>query len=257
MNAEIKSEGLPFLSVITVVLNGERHLDQAIQSVISQTYGNIEYIIIDGGSTDGSLKIINQYRDQIDRIVSEPDQGIADAMNKGINLASGDYLIFLHADDYFYCQTSIADTLGSLDSRHEIILCDIIFGAQQRKMSPRGLTFWMNFKTGIFHQGAICNRKLFNDVGDFDNQFRITMDYDFFLRAYRKGVTAKKCPIVLSVMRDTGISSSRNWNDLLRRFNEEKKVHEKNCTSAAMKYLYSLYWLLYLPYRRLKSCMQG
>jgi glycosyltransferase involved in cell wall biosynthesis len=98
----------PLISVITVVFNGEKHLEKTIQSVINQTYDNVEYIIIDGASTDGTLDIISKYNDHLDYWVSEPDNGIYDAMNKGATIANGDWLYFIGADDVLYdCFSSL------------------------------------------------------------------------------------------------------------------------------------------------------
>ena len=92
----------PKFSIITVTYNAEAVLEDTIQSVISQTYHHVEYILVDGASKDGTLSIIDRYRDRITRIVSEPDKGLYDAMNKGIRLATGDYLCFLNAGDSFH-----------------------------------------------------------------------------------------------------------------------------------------------------------
>jgi len=99
----------PLISIITVVYNGEKYLEETIQSVINQTYDNIEYIIIDGGSTDGTLDIINKYKDKIDYWVSEKDSGIYDAMNKGIDLATGEWINFMNAGDYFFDYSTITN----------------------------------------------------------------------------------------------------------------------------------------------------
>ena len=97
----------PLVSIITVVLNGERFLAECIQSVISQDYDNLEYIIVDGGSRDGTLDIIRHYEDRIDYWLSEPDEGLYDALNKGVKLSNGDIFSALHADDAYYNQTVI------------------------------------------------------------------------------------------------------------------------------------------------------
>lgn len=240
----------PLISIITIALNAEIYLEQTIQSVLNQTYKNIEYIIVDGGSTDGTLGVIEKYKNAIDHIISEKDEGIADAMNKGVSLASGDYIIFLHADDYFHHDTCLEESIKFLEVTTDILACRIQFGKDQKIITPTGFNFWTNFK-GMPHQGILCRRSLIESLHGFDTQFKICMDYDLLLRAYQNGARLKKAPVVLSVMRDTGISSLRDWKNLRFRFAEEKRVHEKNCRSLLMGVLYKIYWLLYLPYRRL------
>lgn len=240
----------PLISIITITLNAEIYLEQTIQSVLNQTYKNIEYIIVDGGSTDGTLGVIEKYKNAIAHIISEKDEGIADAMNKGVSLASGDYIIFLHADDYFHHDTCLEESIKFLEVTTDILACRIQFGKDQKIITPTGFNFWTNFK-GMPHQGILCRRSLIESLHGFDTQFKICMDYDLLLRAYQNGARLKKAPVVLSVMRDTGISSLRDWKNLRFRFAEEKRVHEKNCRSLLMGVLYKIYWLLYLPYRRL------
>jgi len=240
----------PLISIITIALNAEIYLEQTIQSVLNQTCKNIEYIIVDGGSTDGTLGVIEKYKNAIDHIISEKDEGIADAMNKGVSLASGDYIIFLHADDYFHHDTCLEESIKFLEVTTDILACRIQFGKDQKIITPTGFNFWTNFK-GMPHQGILCRRSLIESLHGFDTQFKICMDYDLLLRAYQNGARLKKAPVVLSVMRDTGISSLRDWKNLRFRFAEEKRVHEKNCRSLLMGVLYKIYWLLYLPYRRL------
>ncbi|MCU7835973.1 MAG: glycosyltransferase [gamma proteobacterium symbiont of Taylorina sp.] len=242
----------PLLTVITVVYNGEKHIEQTVLSVLSQTYRYIEYIIIDGNSIDNTLNIINLYEDQINCIISEPDNGISDAMNKGVLNSCGDFLIFLHADDYFYSDDVLQKAVKYIDDDTDILLTDIQFGKELRRRKPRRFNFWMNFKTGVFHQGSICSRKLFNKIGNFDEKFKIAMDYDFFLRAFHNKIKWKYCPIILSVMRETGVSSQIDCLSLSKRFAEEKKIHEKNSQSYVMELMYLCYWLMYLPYRKLK-----
>jgi glycosyltransferase involved in cell wall biosynthesis len=244
------SSGQPLITVITVVYNGDKHLEQTIQSVIHQTYNNLEYIVIDGSSTDKTLDIIRQYEGMIDYWLSEQDQGIADAMNKAIALATGEYLVFIHADDYFECNDSLKIAIQQVNES-EIVLFDILYGANLKKLSPRGFNFWINFKTGVYHQASLCRREVFNGIGGFDTDFKIAMDYDFFLRAYRRGVINQSLPSVLSVMRDTGISSRKDIDSVLERLAEERKVHDKNCPHFLMATLYKGYWFFYMFYKKL------
>lgn len=244
----------PFISIITVSLDAEAHIEQTIQSVLSQTYKNIEYIIVDGASADRTVDIINRYREKINCFISETDQGIADAMNKGAARATGDYLLFLHADDYLKEPGSLQKAVEYLSDATDILACSIQFGKQLAQYTPRGFNFWTNFKQGIHHQGVLCKKSVFDG---FDTRFKIAMDYDFFLRAYRKNRCLVIAPLVLSVMRDTGISSRKDWKTLAERFAEERQVHDKNCPSIFMKLLYKIYWMLYLPYRYLCFLITG
>jgi len=107
----------------------------------------------------------------------------------------------------------------------------------------------MYLKDKIFHQGTLCNKILFEKIGKFDTDFKIAMDYDFFLRAYNQNAKIKIINDVLTVMRDTGVSSQTDWLSLKKRFAEEKKVHFKNCDLWLGKILYHLYWFCYLSYR--------
>ena len=242
------------VSIVTITHNSERFLAHTIESVVKQTYPHLEYIIVDGGSTDGTLEIVDRYRDRITHCVSEPDDGIADAMNKGLALATGDYIYFLHSDDFLEDDESIARAAESFAPDHEILLFDIYLEKDgvRTLQKPRGFGAWMNFKTGVYHQSAICAASVFERIGGFDTNFRITMDYDFFLRAYRHGVEARIVDLPLATMRLVGVSSRDDWGSLRCRFAEERKVHTKNCHSIWMRLVYALYWALYLPYRRLR-----
>ncbi len=246
----------PLVSVITISLNADKYIEQTIQSVLDQTYDNIDYVIVDGGSTDKTLNIVSKYQSNIDHFVSEKDEGIADAMNKGVALARGEYIIFLHADDYFYENESLAHAMTYIDADTDILACNILYGKDMKIMRPRGFNFWFNFKQGLFHQGIICSRSLFSLLKGFDETFKVTMDYDFLLRSYRMRANLVKAPLVLSVMRDAGISARKDWPGLIDRFNDERKAHEKNCPSIAMGVLYKVYWSLYLPYRFILYCVR-
>jgi len=240
------------ISIITITLNAERYLGQTIPSVVNQTYSNREYIIVDGGSTDGTLDIIKKYESEIDNWISEPDKGIADAMNKGIDLATGDYILFLHSDDYLVNSSVLERASEYLGDRFDIFFFQVLhdINEQNQVSSNRSLGWLTNFKMGSCHQGQLCSRKLFQKIGKFDTSFKIDMDYDLILRAYRAGASCNSVNMPLAVMRLIGVSSRRDWSSLRQRFSEEKRVHLKNCPNKLMGILYRLYWLLYLPYRK-------
>ena len=246
------------ISIITICFNSAQYLEQTIRSVTGQTYADREYIVIDGGSTDGTVDIVRKYEDKIDKWISEPDHGIADAMNKGLAMANGDYVIFIHSDDYFVDANVISTAVSYMSEEQDVYLFDIFLekNGERKLHRPRGFNWWMNLKTGVFHQSVICRRDLFEQIGYFDTSFKITMDYDFFLRAYWAGVRAKKIAFPLSVMRLVGISSRCDWLGLRQRLAEERRCHRKNCPSPATGLLYRLYWYFYPAIKFSRSKMR-
>ncbi len=244
----------PLISVVTVVFNGEANLEQTIQSVINQTYDNVEYIIIDGGSTDGSRSIIEKYDSCVSYWLSEPDRGIADAMNKGLQLSIGDYFLLLHSDDYLLEPDTLERAVHYLKDPSPICAFSLYFdyNGQRQLTHPKPWNWRMNFKTSLLHQAVICRRDLFEQIGGFDAQFKIAMDYDFFLRAYREGINVRYINIPISVMRKIGVSAQTDDATLRRRFLEEKTVHRKNSSSMWLNLIYMAYWVAYPLYRMCK-----
>lgn len=248
----------PKISVITVTLNADRYLNHTIQSVKEQTYKNLEYIVIDGGSTDSTLDILKSNEGHIDHWVSSKDKGIADAMNKGINLASGDYVIFIQSDDYLHDKNSIKDAAKYLDKNNDILICKVAVldeGNTKRLTNNMRLCFLTNFKMGSCHQGQIISRNLLVRLGMYDTSFKISMDYDFLLSAYRNGASSKSVDLVIAAMREGGISSRRDWENLRKRFSEEKRIHFKHCKNYHMRFLYLIYWLIYPVYWRCRNIL--
>lgn len=202
---------LPLITVITVVFNGEKYLEQTIQSVINQTYPNVEYIIIDGGSTDGTLDIIKKYEDYIDYWVSEKDRGIADAWNKGIELAIGDIIGILNSDDWYESDT-FEEVTNCIDIRKPQIIYGIckrineeneIISIIDNIFLEKKLYLSFNFS----HTTCFKTKKVYKNIGFFNIKYTIAFDVDFLLRAYKSGVTFKKCKNV-TYMRLGGISTS-------------------------------------------------
>jgi glycosyltransferase involved in cell wall biosynthesis len=180
----------PLVSIITAVYNSERFLEKTIQSVISQTYENIEYIIIDGGSIDGSINIIKKYHGAIDYWISEPDKGIYEAFNKGVLVSKGDWVSFLGAGDMYYEKAienyvdrifeSREKDLEYISSRNELISEEgkvlRIIGSQWQ---------WKHFKRqmSVAHVGSLHHKRLFQKYGYFDPTYKISGDYELLLRA--------------------------------------------------------------------------
>lgn len=182
-------ENKPLISIITVVFNGEKYLEETIQSVINQTYDNMEYIIIDGGSTDGTLDIIKKYEDRIDYWVSERDEGIYDAMNKGIMLCAGDIVGIVNADDYIYKNTllNIQNALekNSFDYTYgDIDLLDqngVIYG-KTRSMNENEAQKRKYKEMPFPHPTVFVCMNVYKEIGIFDTRFKLSADYDFLLK---------------------------------------------------------------------------
>lgn len=177
------------ISVVTVCYNCVNEIEETILSVLNQTYDNIEYIVIDGASTDGTVDIIRKYTDRITYWVSEPDKGIYDAMNKGIAVASGDYINFMNAGDRF-AERKVMENI--FDDEKNIAGCDIIYGNAifaypwgKVLIKPRSLTDFKSFDP-IFHQSSFTRLSLLKTT-PFDISYKIAGDYNFFYHSYING----------------------------------------------------------------------
>lgn len=247
----------PNFSVITAVFNGVDHLESCLHSVSRQDGNSVEHIVIDGGSTDGSVDILKRNAGGLRYWVSEPDHGIGDAMNKGIRQAQGEWVIFLHSDDEFLANDSLASVHEALAKTHaDIVGFPILFGTGDswRVLKPRGGNAWLRFKSGFLHQGTFIRRSVFEKIGEHDTRFRIAMDYEFFLRAMMRGVPMETLNSPLTTrMRNTGVSSQLDWDSLSRRLDEERDVHALHAGSPLQRLVYACYWALYRPYRRLRA----
>ena len=212
-------------SIITVTYNAAGCLEQTIQSVISQSYSGIEYIIIDGHSHDGTQEIIRRYESQIARWISEPDKGLYDAMNKGLSLATGDYVWFINAGDLIYSNDTVQKIVNQLDKEQ---LPDIIYGetlmsdaqgntlGMRRLKTPERLT-WKSFKMGMLvcHQSFIVKREI---AETYDMQYRFTADFDWCIRCMKKADLLFNTHLILSRFLEAGISSANRKESLKERY---------------------------------------
>lgn len=198
----------PLISIITVVYNGQKYLEETIKSVTSQTYENIEYIIIDGGSTDGTLDIIRKYEEKITYWVSERDRGIYDAMNKGVTVSNGDWINFMNAGDRFYS----ADTVSNIFAK-ERINCDIIYGDLALDYGAfsryqKALRIKHIWKGMIFsHQSCFISGNLHRKKS-YSLEYSIGADFDFFYSSYLLGANFEYIPVAISVMSTNGLSDT-------------------------------------------------
>lgn len=180
------------ISIITVSYNSAKTIEQTIKSVISQSHREVEYIIIDGGSTDGTIEIIEKYSKNIDFWVSEPDEGIYAAMNKGVKKATGDIVAFLNSDDW-YVETAL-EIVNSYFFKDDI---DILMGwanmiANDEVVALRKINIESIFySTPCCHQACFAKKSVFDEIGEFDLKYVICADHDWMLRAYNAGTKIK------------------------------------------------------------------
>jgi glycosyltransferase involved in cell wall biosynthesis len=177
----------PLFSIITIVYNRAQLLEQTIQSVLCQTYANLEYIIVDGGSTDETLDVIRKYENQIAYWMSEPDDGISDAMNKGVALATGNIIAHLHAGDRYIDSSSIervADSYKTAGWRWGVARSIVVDmeGNQTYLFKPEPDYRMFLKKNFIPHQSTFLIREIFEEHGLFKTDYKQAMDYEFWLR---------------------------------------------------------------------------
>ena len=199
---------LPLITVITVVYNGAKHLEETIKSVLNQTYPNVEYIIIDGGSTDGTLDIIKKYEDKIDYWVSEPDEGIYDAMNKGVVLANGDYIYFIGSDDKLFQENVLYSIINKVNFKtiKNLLVCPIKVSHKKNISYPK-----LSGRIPIVHhQGVIFNKKALKNIGLYNLNYKFFSDFDLILR-YLKKCGFKYIKEVLCIFNSEGISLSNKF----------------------------------------------
>jgi glycosyltransferase involved in cell wall biosynthesis len=182
-------EGFMKVSVITVCKNSEGVIEKAIQSVLDQSHTDIEYLLIDGGSTDRTLEIVRKYKSHIDFLLSEKDRGIYDAMNKGIKRATGDIVYFLNSDDSFYDNDVIADVVGQFGIDAPILVYGNIFLINDEhggiiKYNKVDKQFF--FHNTICHQALFMKRDLLQEIGPYDDRYRVYADVDWLIKAFLK-----------------------------------------------------------------------
>lgn len=212
----------PKLSVITIVYNNVRDIERTILSVINQSYSNIEYVVIDGGSSDGTLEILNKYQSRISTLISEMDNGIYDAMNKGLARATGDYVLFMNSGDEIYA----ADTVKKIFSTQPD--ADIYYGetemydenwkslGQRRHKAPEHFT-WEDFKYGmsISHQAIYIRRGI---TEPYNTHYKLSSDIDWILSAAKRATKIVNTNMYVAKYLVGGMSKKKHRQSLVERF---------------------------------------
>lgn len=214
-DSKTSSDWLPRLSIVTPTFNSATHLEQTIHSVLKQGYPDLEYIIIDGGSTDGTLDLIQHYNTEITYSISEPDAGIADAFNKGIAAATGDVIGIINSDDFYAPHALQRVAQRFLETRnqlqHDLFLLhgDLhwLDGRGSRRVKPRRWPGAIHYDMPVLHPTCFVPRTVYEAVGLFDTGYRLAMDYDWLLRCWLSGVQFEYIPEVLAHFRAGGAST--------------------------------------------------
>jgi glycosyltransferase involved in cell wall biosynthesis len=200
---------LPLITVITIVFNGVKYIEETIKSVITQDYDNVEYLVIDGGSSDGTVDILEKYNSEIDYWFSEPDDGISDAFNKGLSLSRGRWIGIINADDWYQQST--------LSSIVEYDKYDIVYGDMQswRAGDPSLIYIsdhhYLDKVMTLNHPSVFVKRDVYALYGGFDVTYRVAMDYEILLRFFTNNVSFFGTGLVYSNLRVGGVSDRQQF----------------------------------------------
>lgn len=228
------------ISIITITYNSAKSLQRALDSVQSQTYPDIEHIIVDGASKDGTKELVEAYAKAHKKVrwISEKDDGIYNALNKGIKMATGDVIGFLHSDDVLYS----ADSIGQIAAAFEQTGVDVVYGDLQYCRGNKVVRRWKSnafdpcgLKYGWMppHPTVYVKREVYEQVGEYDEWFRISADYDMILRIFSAGYKTHYIPEVLVCM-EMGGASNKNTKARLSKTQEDFIALKKNHIGAGL-----------------------
>lgn len=225
---------MPHISIITPVLNAEKTLLECLQSVSEQTYPHLEHIIIDGGSTDGSVDIIKQCSENISYWHSQPDRGISDAFNQGIEQAKGDYLYFLGSSDTLYGPEVMSQLIADVPEKTRLV-CGRVQRIDEKtgtplwvapKKVPKKYNKWTLLKClTLPHQGLLMHRDYFEEYGLFDLQWRYAMDYELILRSFHRFPTVILKDLIVANWRAGGVGADQ-LDRVLDEYHNMKLKHQ-------------------------------
>jgi len=232
----------PRISIITVCFNAERTIEDTIKSVLSQDYPNLEYIVIDGKSTDDSLTVIKKFEDQISHVISEKDKGMYDGLNKGIEMASGEIIGMLNADDFYISPTVVSNIAQSFQEENaDAAYADLYYVDQEN--TDKIVRKWRsgNYKRKKFfhgwmppHPAFFIKKEFYNQYGKFNLDFKSAADYELMLRMlYKHKAKTAYLPKFIVKMRVGGMSNASLINRL-RANREDKKAWKVNGLKAGV-----------------------
>ncbi|VVS90857.1 glycosyltransferase family 2 protein [Desulfoluna spongiiphila] len=222
----------PFFTIITASYNNGSTIQNTISSIKKQTFKNYEHIVVDGGSTDQTLSILHDNSDQYSlKYISEKDEGIGDAMNKGVKISKGEYILFIHADDQLAHNDTLQDVFNDISISHnKMYAYSICYDSisPHNEARPISTPYWYKFRNTIPHQGAFVHRVLFRNFGEFDTSLSISMDYEFFYKILLAREPVHYSNRIVSIMGTNGISScpSNYRNRLKQEFRIQKSLEK-------------------------------
>lgn len=218
-------KNFPLITIVTVCRNAVNEIERTMLSVLNQTYPNIEYIVIDGASTDGTVDIIKKYANRLAYWVSEPDKGIYDAMNKGIEKATGEWINFMNAGDEFAEEATITSIFGKEEMSSEIIYGNTIYQTVYGSFVSQGESVdTLRHRLPFCHQSCFILTKLAKE-NPYENEFHIAADYNFFYKMYMLGHSYEKVDVNVSKFDNIGGISTKNVQQLIE---EYCKINEDN-----------------------------
>lgn len=216
----------PKITVVTVVLNAREFIEETIRSVLDQDYPNLEYVVVDGVSIDGTLELIYPYKHRIDRLIVEEDNGIYDAMNKAAEVALGEYIIFMNAGDQFACGSSVSKLCRYLVDDEALVYGGWIvkypWGFERAAFPARPSDFWK----GMFvqHQSIMVKTSYLRDH-PFDLQIGLGADYAFLLQLVNSNVAIRECKEIISRVAAGGASDSNRIDVLVAHWHQARQFH--------------------------------
>lgn len=242
----------PLVTVVTVVYNGVEYIEETIISVIEQEYDNVEYIIIDGGSTDGTLEVIKKYEYALDYWVSEPDKGIFDAMNKGIDLGAGEWISFMNAGDCFFDVGVLSRVFSKVSESNGF---DIIYGDHEIRYPSRKKIVKAGNVKNLWKGSQFCHQSAFVRLSyhkkeKFNLERRIVADFEFFYKSSCAGTKMRYQPYVFSIVSSGGVSDVRRLESIAERYLcLDKKI--------SVKFFYAFLYLFEAVKVIIKTCVRN
>jgi len=223
----------PYFSIITATYNSEENIKSCIDSIKTQTFQDLEHIVIDGMSADNTIQIIEENKIENQIIVSEKDNGIYDALNKGIDRSTGKYLVFLHSDDQFFDSNTLQKIYDFLEDKQ----CEGLWGnlIYVDKKSGRTVRKWRDNKFRSLYLGwmpphptLVLKREIYDEIGKFDTQYKISGDYDFCFRLFNLKKYQIECLNEFLIQMKTGGASNRGIKQVIKKMKEDYEIVQKS-----------------------------